>query len=192
MQNIRILKLFGTVTLCSIVLCFSPVHATILTFDSIPDYTHLQYYGDNVNSASQGGYSYGVGTEGWTPAVTASFSATDRAIVYSVGYGDLTNVIVSGGGGSSTPPAVRSTTASCSPWSTAGNWRGQTAQGPSQGARRHEDRNRWVACGDGDPLWGGRRLGSPRDRCRARRLRAFGTGRRPFGERPHRLLLRPG
>jgi hypothetical protein len=71
--------------------------ATVLTFDvsgGVVNHANInQGYGDNVAAALQGGHSYGVGAEGFTPNVAVSYgTAGEDPALWTTGYGDLTNV----------------------------------------------------------------------------------------------------
>jgi hypothetical protein len=83
-----------------------PAAATILIFDQSEAGTATtdgapvpQEYGDNVAGSSQGGYTYGEAGEGFTPNVTVNYGsgggrfAITGASLWTMGYGDLTNVI---------------------------------------------------------------------------------------------------
>ena len=75
-------------------------NATILTFEQSSggigtDATPIPLaddYGDRVSSATQDGYTYGVGDEGFTPNVQVGFTSPDPVVV-SVGFGDLQDVL---------------------------------------------------------------------------------------------------
>jgi hypothetical protein len=76
-------------------------HATILTFDVSGGVVNFlpvpQDYGDNVASSPQGGHSYDVGGEGFTPNVVVDYGSDHGArpeipALWPTGYGDLTNV----------------------------------------------------------------------------------------------------
>ena len=79
--------------------------ATILTFDLTPpgtDYTQIpQAYGDRVTSTSDAVGTYGVGAEGFTPNVLASYQTVNAAgatifgyvDLWTSSYGDLYNVV---------------------------------------------------------------------------------------------------
>lgn len=70
--------------------------ATILTFDpAAPNFTNVdQSYGDRITSTSQGGFLYGVGSEGFTPNVVVGYgpAGADPAR-WTTGYGDLVNIL---------------------------------------------------------------------------------------------------
>lgn len=71
--------------------------ATVLTFDisgGVSNHENQpQSYGDNVAAALQGGHSYGVGAEGFTPNVVVDYGAPgEDPALWTTGYGDLTNV----------------------------------------------------------------------------------------------------
>lgn len=70
-----------------------PASATILTFDlPLDDASAIdQSYGDNVSGSPQGGFSYGVGAEGFTPNVTVAYS--DNSRFWGPDFGDLVNVV---------------------------------------------------------------------------------------------------
>lgn len=74
--------------------------ATVLTFDrdggGLVSAADLATYGDDVAASPQGGFSYGVGAEGFTPDVQASFG--QGATPFADNYGDLTNVVFDSGG----------------------------------------------------------------------------------------------
>lgn len=79
----------------------SPAGATILTFDidnTQPNSVILmnQGYGDRVTALVQGGATYGVGAEGFTPNVLLSYyGGTPAAGItrWTTDYGDLDNVL---------------------------------------------------------------------------------------------------
>ncbi len=82
-------------------LTFAASQATILTFrantgGSLPAgaVTGAPWYGDRVNALTVGSYSYGVGSEGFTPNVDVRYSG-DRSTPtpYSTGYGTLSTVL---------------------------------------------------------------------------------------------------
>lgn len=72
--------------------------ATVLTFEvsgGVVNHANMpQSYGDNVAAALQGGHSYGVGAEGFTPNVVVDYGAAgEDPALWTTGYGDLTNVL---------------------------------------------------------------------------------------------------
>jgi hypothetical protein len=75
--------------------------ATVLTFDIAGGISNFENmppaYGDNVAATLQGGHSYGVGAEGFTPNVVVSYGIPGPLIIedpalWTTGYGDLTNI----------------------------------------------------------------------------------------------------
>jgi hypothetical protein len=78
-----------------------PAGATVLVFDqSQPNQASTNFaalshaYGDNVAAAAQGGFTYGVGAEGFTPDVTVSYGPLNAApATFTTGFGDLVNVL---------------------------------------------------------------------------------------------------
>lgn len=81
------------------ILFASPLEATILTFDQDPPIGNFeavnQSYGDRVTTTSApGNYQYGVGPEGFTPNVVASYLPSEAVpALWSTGYGNLTNIL---------------------------------------------------------------------------------------------------
>lgn len=78
-------------------MAFAASQATILTFQSssgssLPGaaVTTAPWYGDRVNALTVGGFSYGVGSEGFTPNVQVRYSG-DRSTpsTWASGYGSL-------------------------------------------------------------------------------------------------------
>lgn len=81
-------------------LAATPAAATVLTFDidnAKPNNSLAmsQAYGDRVTATVQDGATYGVGDEGFTPNVLASYSGgtAGSLIRWTTGYGDLVNVL---------------------------------------------------------------------------------------------------
>ena len=81
-------------------LAATPAAATVLTFDidnSKPNasLSMSQAYGDRVTATVQNGATYGVGAEGFTPNVLASYSGgtAGSLIRWTTNYGDLVNVL---------------------------------------------------------------------------------------------------
>ncbi len=69
--------------------------ATILTFDisGISNHQSInQGYGDAVTATTMGGFGYGVGAEGFTPDVQATYG-TQQPALWTTGYGNLTNIL---------------------------------------------------------------------------------------------------
>jgi hypothetical protein len=69
-------------------------NATILTFDiaGIDNGQNInQGYGDAVTATTMGSFTYGVGAEGFTPNVLATYGANDPSL-WTTGYGNLTNI----------------------------------------------------------------------------------------------------
>lgn len=70
-------------------------HATVLTFDiaGIANFQNVnQGYGDAVTATSMGSFGYGVGAEGFTPNIQATYGTNDPAL-WTTGYGSLTNIL---------------------------------------------------------------------------------------------------
>lgn len=81
-------------------LAATPASATVLTFDidnTKPNNSLAmsQAYGDRVTATVQDGATYGVGAEGFTSNVLASYSGgtAGSLIRWTTGYGDLVNVL---------------------------------------------------------------------------------------------------
>jgi len=74
----------------------APARATVLTFDPVAmNFERVnQDYGDRVTMSPQDGLSYGTGG-GFTPNVLVDYGILPEAIpsYWTVGYGDLTNVL---------------------------------------------------------------------------------------------------
>ena len=90
--------------LCASLAITAPASATILIFDEGSPGTPAvnsnpvpAAYGDNVTGASTGGFSYGVGAEGFTPNVVASYGTSH--LIWDNGYGDLSNIVWVDNGG---------------------------------------------------------------------------------------------
>lgn len=90
-------------------LALTPVGAgaTVLTFDvagGVSNHANIaQSYGDNVAGSPQGGHSYGVGAEGFTPNVVVDYgSAGEDPALWTTGYGDLTNILFNDADGDTT------------------------------------------------------------------------------------------
>lgn len=92
-MTLRLLALAAVATLAA------PASATILTFDidngRPNDILAMdQAYGDRVVATTQGNASYGVGAEGFTPNVLASYQPTTASLTrWTTGFGDLVNVL---------------------------------------------------------------------------------------------------
>jgi PEP-CTERM motif len=92
-----------TIALTAILLAWGghQAEATILIFDqSAPNTptsnfaTVSQAYGDNVTAVSQGGFTYLVGPEGFTPNVVVAYGPVANDVhMWTTDYGDLVNVI---------------------------------------------------------------------------------------------------
>jgi len=85
------------IAVAALALAPAAASATVLTFDisgGVPNHENMpQDYGDNVAAALQGGHSYGVGAEGFTPNVVVDYGAPgEDPALWTTGYGDLTNV----------------------------------------------------------------------------------------------------
>jgi len=81
--------------LCGTLAFGASAEATVLTFDitGIGNFQSVnQNYGDNVTATTMGGFSYGVGAEGFTPNVAATYGTNDPSL-WTTGYGNLTNVL---------------------------------------------------------------------------------------------------
>jgi hypothetical protein len=83
----------------AVVLAMTPAaaSATVLTFNvsgGVGNHANIQQsYGDNVAAVLQGGHSYGVGAEGFTPNVVVDYGAAgEDPALWTTGYGDLANV----------------------------------------------------------------------------------------------------
>jgi hypothetical protein len=89
----RLLPVIATLTLS---LCVaSPTRATVLTFDlgGVGTPAIDQNYGDRVNAATVGAFSYGT-AGGFTPNVLVGYLPNDGLVIrWETGYGDLVNVI---------------------------------------------------------------------------------------------------
>jgi hypothetical protein len=91
-----IMQKLGLLAATLVGLLSASASATILTFDidGIADSQAIDAgYGDNVTATTMGNFSYGVGAEGFTPNVTASYASTGGANLWTTGYGDLVNVL---------------------------------------------------------------------------------------------------
>jgi hypothetical protein len=97
----KVSVLLSIISLTILAVLAAPTHATVLTFDTgqTNGAPIDQNYGDNVDSATQGSFSYGT-DGGFTPDVVVAYSGirqdtgAETGIRYwQTGYGDLVNVI---------------------------------------------------------------------------------------------------
>jgi hypothetical protein len=89
----------------ALALGIGPAEATILIFDErLPDTPTSnnvlvpQAYGDNVAGSPQGGFTYGLNGEGFTPNVVVGYGPPS-VLMWTTDYGNLTNVIYRQTGG---------------------------------------------------------------------------------------------